>query len=208
MFCAKRGRKRKGFTLIELLIVVAIIGILASIAVPNFLNAQIRAKVARTVSDMKTLQTALEMYRLDAGSYPPYLGQHPNVLRFYVLTTPIAYISSVPNDPFYVVTSEDASNWGSAYDIVLVDAGMTNFNWDCLWGSWWRISAWGPDARNDWGGCRTTRSGRSGSFGCPGGVPNFLYQSSNGLVSDGDIVWVGPLTGRRTSPPCNITNGI
>ncbi len=195
--------KKQGFTLIELLIVVAIIGILAAIAVPNFLNAQIRAKVSRTVSDMKTLETTLEMYRVDAGNYPPYRGQHPNILRWIILTTPISYISSIPKDPFFVSTSQDASNWGSAYDVVLVNAAQDNFNWDCLWGAWYRINAWGPDALNDWGGCRSARG-----YGCANGTPNFLYQSSNGLVSKGDIVWLGPNTGRRTSPPCNITNGI
>lgn len=195
--------KSSAFTLIELLIVVAIIGILAAIAVPNFLNAQIRAKVARTVSDMKTLETAMEMYRLDNNDYPPYGGQHPNFLRWVILTTPISYISSIPSDPFFNASSEDAGNWGSAYDLVLVNAEKTNFNWDCLWGGWYRINAWGPDALNDWGGCRSARG-----YGCPNGNPNFLYQASNGLVSGGDIVWRGPLTGRRTSTPCVFSNGV
>jgi prepilin-type N-terminal cleavage/methylation domain-containing protein len=63
-------KRIKGFTLIELLIVVAIIAILAAIAVPNFLEAQTRAKVARVRSDLRTLATALEAYYIDAIGYP------------------------------------------------------------------------------------------------------------------------------------------
>jgi len=62
----KRGPgSRVGFTLIELLIVVAIIAILALIAVPNFLEAQTRAKVARAMSDLRTLHVAINSYYVD-----------------------------------------------------------------------------------------------------------------------------------------------
>ena len=63
--------KRSAFTLIELLIVVAIIAILAAIAVPNFLEAQVRSKVSRVKTDMRSLATAIEAYRLDHNVYPP-----------------------------------------------------------------------------------------------------------------------------------------
>ncbi|MBN1867555.1 prepilin-type N-terminal cleavage/methylation domain-containing protein [Candidatus Sumerlaeota bacterium] len=62
-------QKVKGFTLIELLIVVAIIAILAAIAVPNFLEAQVRSKVSRAKSDLRTISTGLEAYYVDNNSY-------------------------------------------------------------------------------------------------------------------------------------------
>ncbi|HEY6929151.1 MAG TPA: prepilin-type N-terminal cleavage/methylation domain-containing protein [Thermoanaerobaculia bacterium] len=67
-------KKESGFTLIELLIVIAIIGILAAIAIPNLLNAVQRGKQKRTMSDMRSLATAVEAYAVDNNYYPSAAG--------------------------------------------------------------------------------------------------------------------------------------
>jgi len=63
-------RRQKGFTLIELLIVVAIIGIIAAIAIPNLLNAINRGRQKRTMADMRNIATAVESYVVDFNFYP------------------------------------------------------------------------------------------------------------------------------------------
>ena len=63
-------KRESGFTLIELLIVIAIIGILAAIAIPNLLNAVQRGKQKRSMSDMRALATAIEAYAVDNNEYP------------------------------------------------------------------------------------------------------------------------------------------
>jgi general secretion pathway protein G len=131
-----------GFTLIELLIVVAIIAILAAIAVPNFLEAQTRAKIARSVSDMRSLATAIESYHVDNNKMPksdnPF-GPNGDYYSHWwgftssVITTPIAYITSIPTMPFtdkYVLGFWEAMNGTSANQpyTVMTDT-WTAFSW-------------------------------------------------------------------------------
>lgn len=91
-------KRDRAFTLIELLIVVAIIAILAAIAVPNFLEAQTRAKVARVRNDMRTISTGAESYFIDNNAYPTGFGltiDQNDRWRFglWLLSTPVAYLS-------------------------------------------------------------------------------------------------------------------
>ena len=98
-------RAPQGFTLIELLIVIAIILILIAIALPNFLEAQLRARVTKSRAEIRTLETALEAYATDYnGRYPfpadeegffPTLGLDPwfDQTAPPILSTPVAYLT-------------------------------------------------------------------------------------------------------------------
>jgi general secretion pathway protein G len=68
-------RKQRGFTLIELLIVVAIIGIIAAIAIPNLLDAIERAHQKRSVADLQTIATAMQIFETDYSAYPASTSQ-------------------------------------------------------------------------------------------------------------------------------------
>ena len=89
---------RKGFTLIELLIVIAIIGVLATLLMVNFVGVRQRARDAQRKSDLRQIQSALELYRADNGSYPASLTCN-TIFSVDGTANTTVYMSKVPCDP-------------------------------------------------------------------------------------------------------------
>jgi general secretion pathway protein G len=103
-------KRESGFTLIELLIVIAIIGILAAIAIPNLLNAVQRGKQKRTMSDMRALATAVEAYAVDNNQYPPATC---NAGIFTTGTENVLTTASFTNlTPTYIAQPPKTDGWG------------------------------------------------------------------------------------------------
>jgi len=177
--------KQIAFTLIELLIVVAIIGILAAIAVPNFLNAQLRANIAKVDSDMRTISQAMEMYILDNGSYPGdhdldnFFNQENGQFR---LTSPIAYISSLPQDPFINLKLNNTRNFGNSnayandgrqdYEMGSGADNGGNFKKQA-----YSLMSYGPDNDDD----------NSSHDPFPFGTDHDRFDVTNGIRSNGNI---------------------
>ena len=108
-----RIRNNKGFTLIELLIVVAIIGIIAAIAIPNLLNAIDRGKQKRTMADMRSIGTAVESYAVDNNVYP-------------VATTTATLTTSVA--PIYIKTMPTQDGWAHDFQVASATTEYTIFS--------------------------------------------------------------------------------
>jgi len=212
---------RRGFTLIELLIVVAIIAILAAIAVPNFLEAQTRSKISRTMSDMRSVGVALEVYATDYGTYPmtrftqgAYAGWlmiHGDInvgSDGYIgsrLTTPIGYMSRLPTDYFnsrMMLGRNIDYNLGYSFWTDILKPGMSNYrtrdfeNWFALMRS--HLGSLFPEHPN-WvlESCGPNLMWWGGQ-GLGNLTPDaYLYDPTNGTISHGmishsDQGWIAP----------------
>lgn len=192
----------RGFTLIELLIVVAIIAILAAIAVPNFMEAQVRAKVSRTKTDLRSLAVALESYRTDSNLYPPVGNTSfpstfdvltPFTYRLKAITSPVAYITTLPHDPFARAGQPEGNGLpfiDPAYSYApgnLYFGSAPLFGGNTFRGSVFSVSGRGPDRYILFGNyCMAHPTAQS-----DGALARGSYDATNGTISEGDVIRLG-----------------
>lgn len=187
---------------------VAVLAVLAMIAIPNFLEAQTRAKITAAKAGIRTLKGALEVYRLDTGSYPattPLLERDPlGVLadvQLRVLTTPVAYTTpGTFADPFGRVRNQ------MLMPQLFMEVAVPNAGLSLLYVHYPSFAALteNPFVRVDGAAVLSMGPDRLDSFGVfspfpPEAMPslgrsmgrsvpiNTVYDPTNGAVSSGDI---------------------
>jgi general secretion pathway protein G len=106
-------RKRVGFTLVELLVVMSIIALLLTIAVPRYMTSVEKSKEAVLQSDLRTMRDAIDKYYSDHAKYPPDLNE--------LVTS--KYLRSIPEDPItnsrtsWVIVPPDDPKKGEVFDV-------------------------------------------------------------------------------------------
>ncbi len=161
MFNAIRNRmeKEEGFTLIELLVVILIIGILAAIAIPSFLNQRYKGQDACAKSMAKQMQTAAETYQTDNNAYTGLTLAGLNQIETSVVTTSSdgCYASSVTGG---ACTGSPAA---TAYCVTATSASTNTFSIANNGGVVTR-SCTRPSGTANAGGCKISGSATSGSW--------------------------------------------
>ncbi len=110
------GKDERGFTLVELMIVMTIIGILASIAIPSYIRSVQKAKEAVEREDLHTMRTAIDSYTVDKGKAPQSLDD----------LVQAGYLKSIPNDP---MTSRN-DTWITSESDTMTDINETEGGMD------------------------------------------------------------------------------
>ncbi len=108
---SRTQKPRAGFTLLEVMVVIVILGVLASLVVPNLLGNKEKADRQKAISDIVVLENALDMYRLDNGRYPTTeqgleaLIQQPANMADSRNYRTGGYIKRLPKDPWAMIIS-------------------------------------------------------------------------------------------------------
>ncbi len=189
---SRKGREKKttAFTLIELLIVIAIVLILISIALPNFMDAQLRATVAKVKGELRSINTAMAIYHRDYGEYPSRQdftrGAYPSYtddsvpMGLYSLTSPNRYMSAIPLDPF-------RGRWTPTYSLNGLRKGSYKDISYAL--ETWVLYSFGPSTHL---ADELVIDPRAPLYHLDDGRPVFTYSPTNGTRSPGGIyVWGG-----------------